>query len=114
MRKSFFKPLQVEVVRQGKPVVDADASHVLAACRDLVAVEIDLKSKWCEVNAVSGDEVWIGTTERSINLKEDSEEDLTCIRFPEFDQKIWAFFSQELSRYTLRVVFVRRSAAGLT
>jgi hypothetical protein len=108
-----FKPLVVEVVRQGKPVVNADASYIMAAGEDLVAAEIDMHSKYCEVDATCGGELWIGTNENSIHLKDDAAEETTAIRFPEFDPKVWDFFSMGISRYTLRVVLVRRSAIGL-
>ena len=103
MEPSDWKKIDFEVVRQGKPVVN-DAWLVYRS--DTVnMVEIDLKSKWCQVGYTAGTNVGIEATDRSNQLDETWEDDSTEISFPRY-QRGWRIWVCELNRYTLRICFV--------
>jgi hypothetical protein len=103
-----MKPLRFEIIQQGGPLLNAGC--VVVEGGSVVAGEIDMRSKRCEVAAFGETErgdpmlVIVGGPE-ALHLKPGQEHEPTEIAFP--DHTSWQFFSAEIARYTLRVCLVR-------
>lgn len=52
--------------------------------------------------------VGVSTTEESISLDDSALVDTTLLEFPDFHAAQWDVFCAEISRYTLRVVFIQQ------
>lgn len=101
--------LEIKIVTQGAPVINAGSVYSKGA--DVVALEIDLHSKYCEVSATSGGEfpgIFIDANERSLELdKTKSVEESTFIEFPQYAG--WNVWCSGIGRYTLSVCLVRNN-----
>lgn len=100
------------VTKQGGPIING--GYVAAVGENVVAIEIDMKSKRCEVMGESATEegepvIWIEGT-NALYLKKGHEKEETRVAFP--DYKGWRIFSAQICRYTFRVCFVRIEAAA--
>ena len=78
----------------------------------MAAIEIDMRSKRCEVMAETVDDdgapvIWL-ESENALHLKKGHEKEQTEVSFP--DYKGWRIFSAHVCRYTFRVCFVRDEA----
>jgi len=105
--------MNFKVIQQGKPAVNTAPPHVTAQGENFIAFEIDMRSKWCEVDSICSDSdgmisVCIGTTDRSCNLNDSRECPWTEIQFPDHNCNEWDIFTAQCSRYTLRVVLIKR------
>ena len=101
------------VTKQGGPILNK--GYVVAAGENIAAIEIDMRSKRCEVMAESATEdgapvIWLCGTTR-LHLKKGYEEEQTEVVFP--DYKGWKIFSAYVCRYTFRVCFVRNQTEYL-
>lgn len=103
----------MKITAQGTPIVNVYG--VLLRGRDLMILEVDLHSKYCEVGAtMSGDEthgpgIAISATRHSLHLSEEhKKKEPTFIEFPEF--KGWNVWSATIARYTLAVSLYRIKA----
>lgn len=100
------------VTKQGGPIINE--GYVSAAGENVVAIEIDMTSKRCEVMAESATEdgspvIRLQGT-NALHLKKGYEKEETEVAFP--DYKGWRIFSAHVCRYTFRVCFVRDEAAN--
>lgn len=101
--------IKVKIAHQGAPIVNY--GEIAEVGKNIIGLYVDLKSKYCEVDAMTtGSDgicgVYIGTNEESIKLKEDVDRnEPTKIEFPEF--KGWNVFAAHLGRYTLSVCLIR-------
>jgi len=98
------------VTRQGGPILNE--GYVVSSGENVVAIEIDMRSKRCEVTAESAAEdgvpiIWLDGT-NALHLKKGHEKEETEVAFP--DYKGWRIFSAHVCRYTFRVCFVRDGA----
>lgn len=109
MRKHVKKPRETKVaVRTGQIAVTSPTGWVRCAGRDVTVVELDLKSKYAEVEDYHTPEdeapcVVLGVgglTLRATRLKR-----FTVVSFVEFPG--WWVYMADVSRYTLRVVLLR-------
>jgi len=80
----------------------------VVAGENFAAIEIDMRSKRCEVMAESATEdgapvIWLDGT-NALHLKKGCEKEPTEVTFP--DYKGWQIFSAHVCRYTFRVCFV--------
>jgi hypothetical protein len=109
MRKHGKKPRETRVsVRTGQIAVTSPTGWVRRAGRDVTVLELDLKSKYAEVEDYHTPEdeapcVVLGVgglTLRATRLKR-----FTVVSFPEFPG--WWVYMADVSRYTLRVVLMR-------
>lgn len=106
--------MKFKITQQGKPIVSPQAPFIVAQGKKFVALEIDMRSKWCEVDATSAAgingaiEIHIGTTDRSCFLDDSQECPWTTIQFPNHGCDEWDIFTAECCRYTLRVVLTKR------
>ncbi len=104
-----MKNIKIKVIQQGAPIVNT--GWVVESGKNIVALYVDLKSKYCEVSSsFSGSNgdcgVSLKATERSLHLNEEVEkEDFTSIVFS--DYKGWDVFAYYLGRYTLNVCLVK-------
>ncbi len=103
------KPPLFRVTAQGAPVLNS--AYIVREAEGIVALEIDLKSKHCEVSAVSTCEgkesLWIEATEHSLHLhRHRKRDDITAIEFPRWPG--YEIFATYLGRYTLDVCLVKR------
>ncbi len=101
--------IRLNIKYQGAPIVNS--GHVREIGKNIVALEIDLKSKYCKVShsfSESGGAcgVYISATKESLRLNEKvNRTEPTAIEFIDFIG--WDIFSDALGRYTLRVCLVR-------
>ncbi len=98
------EPIRTKVVimNQGAPLVNDAVIHYSA--KDIVCIKVDLKSKWCEIDAETDNGIWIGATKRSTGTKPRVSKDYgTKIALPEFSFKTWEIFSIDVRRYTVNV-----------
>lgn len=98
------------VIQQGAPVINGGC--IIERSENLIAIEIDMKSKYCEVGLFTHEDpenvcgLMIGANEDSLNLKEGIDKDTyTEIKFPNF--KGFSVFAANLGRYTLSVCLIR-------
>lgn len=99
--------LIINVVTQGAPIINEGSVHRNGD--NVVALEIDLSSKYCKVGATSGGTlpgIYIDADEQSLNLDESKKvEDSTFIEFPQYEG--WNVWCASIGRYTLSVCLVR-------
>ena len=100
------------VTRQGGPILNY--GYVVAAGENVVAIEVDMRSKRCEIMAESATGtgtpvIWLDGT-NALHLEKGREKEATEVAFPEYDG--WRIFSAHVCRYTLRVCFVRDEASN--
>jgi hypothetical protein len=101
--------IKVKIVTQGGPVVND--GWIVASGPDIAAVDIDLSSKYCVVEATSGSHdglapmVYIGADKNSLHLKKGREAKTTEIALPQY--KGWQIWMSELSRYTLSICLIK-------
>ncbi len=99
---------KVKIEHQGAPIVNTDNVHTVAQSKDIILLEIDMRSKYCEVMMHIHDEcpsVLICKGEHSLHLNDD-EEGTTELELCGY--KEWNIFLAEILRYTLRVCLVKR------
>lgn len=95
------------ILKQGGPILNL--GHIKSSNANLVAIEIDLGSKSCNVSCDSKTEagapllVIDGTN--AIYLKAGLEHEDTEIALPDYVG--WSVFSAHISRYTLRICLLR-------
>lgn len=106
------KDVIFRVAQQGAPI--CNGAVICAEGKDVVAISIDMKSKYCNVDAIIDSyQIAIGADEHSLHLKEGIDiktpekylEALTIVEFPRF--KGWEIFCAHIARYTLRVCLIR-------
>jgi hypothetical protein len=94
---------------RGAPKINA--AYDAVRYKDVVVLDIDLASKYCEVLATGsgtdGLDIFIQATDESLHLDETKPRDAwTKLSFPEF--KGWEIACYTLSKYTLTVCFLKR------
>jgi hypothetical protein len=105
--------VKFEIIHQGKPVVNPSEPFIVAQGEGFVAFEIDMRSKWCELDSTCSGldgnlSLCVGTTDRSCHLDDSQECPWTEILFPDYNCKEWDIFVAECVRYTLRVVLTKK------
>lgn len=105
--------MNFKIIQQGKPVVNPNPPCVVAQGEKFIALEIDMRSKWCEVESTcSGSDgslsLCVGITDRSCHLDDSQEEPWTEIMFPDHNANEWDIFLAACNRYTIRVVLTKR------
>lgn len=101
--------LKIKITQQGAP--DINYGWIVEIGENVVALNIELKSKYCEVSSsFSGSNgecgVVLQTTKRSLYLNDKTDrEDFTTIEFPDF--KGWNVFATWLGRYTINVCLIK-------
>lgn len=95
------------VTTQGGPVLNS--SRIVAANKNMAAIEINMTSNGCEVLAdtasVKGPGLWI-IGEHATKIEKGTEKQITSIKFHAY--KGWKIFSADVFRYTLRVCLLRK------
>ena len=96
--------IEIIINRVGAPIVNY--AYVFKASDDIVCIEVDMKSKYCEVIAIGSNSIWIGATANSLHLNEEiSRNEATEIIFPTFED--WEIFTAVGERYTIRICFYK-------
>ena len=104
--------IRCAVKHKGAPIINGGYVHEIG--KNIVALEIDLKSKYCEVSCSFGGSdgtcgVYINANERSLHLNEKvNRDEPTVIEFTDFVG--WDVFACGIGRYTLRVCLTRKEA----
>ena len=109
--KSFKKGdvVKIKLKNRGEPVINRGV--IREVNENLIAIEIDLKSKWCEVSCTTGGNgdiigIYIDATTKSTNLRKGAKVDEpTVIDLPDFTG--WDVFTCHVSRYTLRICLIK-------
>ena len=102
----------IDVRLAGGPVVNS--AMELRRGPGVVAISVDLRTKYCEVEACCGGSeeppsIYIGATGRSLRADHEPERTgSTEIIFPEFVG--WSVWAAEVSRYTLAVCLIKHEA----
>lgn len=102
-----YPPVNYSIIKQGGPIVNG--GHVVASGVAIVAIEIDMKSKRCDIDGDSRTSsgapvVWLSGA-NALYLQMGQETEHTGVAFPDYSD--WEIFSAHVSRYTLRVCLVR-------
>ena len=101
--KKIFK-----IEEQGAPVINS--AYTVKQHDDVVLIELDMKSKYCDVNSGSSNEgcfLFIQANEESLYLhKRKPKDSMTTIIFPMF--KGFDVFALYSGRYTIRVCLFKR------
>lgn len=104
-----MKSLQVRIDTQG--AVDVNYGVVYKKARNVVALEIDLYSKYCEVTCIGtlvGPVLGLSAGKNSMHLKKGAHrDDTTYIELPEFVG--WDVWSASISKYSLFVCLTREA-----
>ena len=104
-----MKTTKLRLVSRGAPIVSGLVA-VVAKSRELVALDVPMASKYCDVNAAIGDDepgISIYAPEEAIKLDDRYKRDEdTIVCFPEF--KGWEYFASSSGRYNIRVCLIRR------
>jgi hypothetical protein len=102
--------IKLEIPVQGAPIVNY--AHVCEVGENIVAIEIDMMSKYCEVDAFVGGSVgecgiYIGTNSHSLKLNKNVVSSApTLVEFPQFNG--WHVFSAHIGRYNVSVCLIKR------
>jgi len=106
---SKLRDFKIEVKEQGAPIVGQ--GYIFKKYDDLVAVGINMESKYCTIDSIGGSsegipQIIIGTNRSSVGLDSSKNRgDLTVIDFPDF--KHWVLWSAHISKYVLSVCLVK-------
>lgn len=100
---------KIKISHQGAVVVNR--AFVCEASQKLLALEIDLHSKYCELLGDGEDNnipnIMVGANKRSLHLdKTKPKDEPTVIDFPGL--KGWDIFASETSKYTVRVCLIKK------
>lgn len=102
-----------DVTHQGAPIVNS--GHIIHNKNGVILMEIDFRSKWCDIDALSGGNgepvgVYVSESERtppsSMNVKKAGEP--TKITFSY--HKEYDVFNISLNRYTMKVTMIKRKS----
>ena len=102
--------IKIKIKMQGSPIVNGGLVYEIS--ENIVALDIDLKSKYCDVmSSFNGSDgscgVLLAANERSLYLNDLVDKDsFTEIEFSDF--KNWSVFAWYLGRYTLNVCLIRK------
>lgn len=105
--------VEFRILNSGQPRISSIAAEVIAKGESIVALEIDMHSKYCEVGSMSvsiEDELALSVNavrDRSVGLDLTQACEFTEICFPGYKSPDWRIFSADCCRYTLRVVLVK-------
>lgn len=97
--------IELNIKQQGAPVVNfAAARYQSDKC---VVVELDLRSKYCEIMASAGHALIIGATPASLHLHDTaSRDELTLVEF-KLPPGTWTYACGNLGRYTLTACYLK-------
>ncbi len=96
-------PVKIKVTR-GRVIVNSACVHKRS--RNIMLVEIDLKSKYAQVYGYGDFCVALSADEHTLHVdKRKNPESLTSIEFPEF--KDWSIYLSSVGRYTLSLCLVK-------
>lgn len=104
--------IRCAIKHQGAPIIND--GYVREIGKNIVALEIDLRSKYCEVSFSFGGSdgtcgMYVNANERSLHLNEKVKRDEpTEIEFTDFVG--WDVFACGIGRYTLSVCLIRKQA----
>lgn len=109
----MFNPEQpthdvVYVDQQGAP--DMDHWYLRYANDDVIIVDIDMRTKYCEITAVGNGMLMVGCKDCALYLHrmfEDDPKALTILRLAE-PYAHWEYAASSCARYTITAVFHRR------
>ena len=104
-----YKQIKIDITNQGAPVINSGI--IYKKSKDIVLIEIDLKSKYCNEVAYVGDKypgISISAIKESLYLKEDVDKDEpTIIKFPEFEG--YYIYASTSGRYTINLCLLKRN-----
>jgi hypothetical protein len=102
-----------KIKKVGAPIVNN--GYIKEVGKNVIAIELDLRSKWCDVEGFYGgnDEpcgIHIGTNIKSVSLNENvSRFEPTIIEFPDFVG--WDIFLTDINKYTLKICLIKKIKA---
>ena len=105
--------IPIKIRTQGAPLVSDTPVTIHRKTEDTLVFEVHLKSKDCVIDGLFGGDgeapgFYIYATEDSTNLKKGKDlNECTGIEFPAL--KDWGHFCADLSKYSLRVCFLKKS-----
>ena len=102
--------IHYNIKSEGAPIINE--GYIKEISENIVALEIDLKSKYCKVSCSFGGSdgtcgIYVNADEKSLHLNEKVIRDKpTVIEFTDFVG--WDVFACGISRYTLSVCLIRK------
>jgi hypothetical protein len=107
--KTEYRNIPFTIVMQGAPVITDLNAVVFVESDNIMCLDVDLDSKWCELVGTGGGdggiEVYVDGTGRTYHPESGpGGHGMTGIRFELPD---WNMYCAECSRYTLRVVLYK-------
>lgn len=101
----------LQITKQGKPQINIDYTNIVKSGRGFIAMEIDMKSKWCEISGVMHSSsgligISLRPTDRSTNLANCSDDE-TDIEIGGLNG-VWEIFCCNAARYTIYLVIIKR------
>lgn len=103
-----MEKLNFKIETRGGPILNEGI--VIAKGNNILAASIDMESKRCEIDGETTDDnncpvFMIGKNNDTLHLTKGKENEWTIISFP--DLAGWDIFCSDISRYTMRVCFVK-------
>ncbi len=108
----LVETIEIKIRTQGAPLVLDTPATIHRSTKDTLVFEVHLKSKDCIIDGLFGGDgeapgFYIYATEDSTNLKKGKElNECTGVEFPTL--KGWGHFCADLSKYSLRVCFLKK------
>ena len=99
-----MKQIKFTYTHEGAPV--ADSAWLVHRGPRVVIIDIDMASKYCRIEASTGNGVMIAAGKHSMHLKEGVDRDLATIITFDLPGE-WVFIASSGGRYALTCVFLR-------
>lgn len=93
----------IHIKTQGAPVINT--AMTLVNTPDVIVVELDMRTKYCEVGSSSGNEVNIYCTDAARHWHGQCKDLPTTV---ELETEGFMFLGQGGGRYTLNLIFIRK------
>lgn len=98
----------MKIYEQGHPAVNE--AVIQATGENVVAILIDMKSKYCTISGITQEEdgapsFYISAEDNSLYLNKEATSPDTLVGFPEY--KGWTVFAVNCSRYTITVCLIK-------
>lgn len=96
-------------ITQGE--IKVNTAYVYAYSKEIIAISIDCRSKWPEIEAIGSDndipDIVLGAGESTTNIQKGTKHPLTVISFPEL--KYYDIWSSQVCKYAVNLCFIKVS-----
>jgi len=104
--------MKLKIINQGTPIINLDTIYVNYQNEQVILVELDMQSKWCEIAYTSSsDDGFLGfaisETKRSTQLSKQPMKE-TEVQLVDCSSSEWTIFNITCVRYTIRITLLRK------